>query len=298
MVETWGFNTTRLLWFFAAGSLFFPGVGLLILALILPKPGRSGRNTLSNLLLLAAMSLIILSATPLPSWFYLAWIVLVLCDIFVARIKSPSLTMIKMVIPVTAIGFCAVAVVIETPFHFSPNIPKDKYKHLYVIGDSVSAGIGVENEQTWPEILRNEYEIDVIDLSAAGATVTSALKQAERIDQTDAVVFIEIGGNDLFARTPYNLFEKSISEILRKAADSGRVVIMLELPLRWFDIRYGRIQRRMARKFGAFLIPKHFLADIFATKGATVDLVHLSQTGHKLMAKSVWDILTKLTKQK
>jgi acyl-CoA thioesterase-1 len=66
---------------------------------------------------------------------------------------------------------------------------------------------------------------------------------------------------------------------------------MLELPLRPQDIRYGRIQRQLAEKYEVVLVPKHFFARLFATKGATVDLVHLSQAGHQLMAERVWNLL-------
>jgi lysophospholipase L1-like esterase len=131
----------------------------------------------------------------------------------------------------------------------------------------------------------------VIDLSFGGATVNSASSQIQQISRSNAIVFIEIGGNDLFERTPYNLFEEGLSQILKKATKSGRLAVMLELPLRPQDIQYGRIQRRLAKKYGVVLVPKHFFARIFATKGATVDLVHLSPVGHRLMAERVWNLL-------
>jgi len=170
---------------------------------------------------------------------------------------------------------------------------------VYIIGDSISAGIGGKDERPWPWIFRDEYGVEVNDLSVAGATVTSALSQAQQIDgstsltagRPEAMVFIEIGGNDLFENTPYNLFEEGLSQILQEVTESGRLVVMLELPLRPRDIRYGRVQRRLAEKYGVVLVPKHFFAGIFATKGATIDLVHLSPAGHQLMAEKVWDLL-------
>jgi lysophospholipase L1-like esterase len=68
---------------------------------------------------------------------------------------------------------------------------------------------------------------------------------------------------------------------------------MFELPLAPWHIGYGRIQRKLAAEFGVTLVPKSFLADIFRTKGATVDLAHLSPEGHKIMADKVWFLLGK-----
>ena len=71
-----------------------------------------------------------------------------------------------------------------------------------MIGDSISAGIGNRDEQTWPKILRQKYKIEVIDVSVAGATVNSALKhQANQVKSDNSIVLLEIGGNDLFAPT-------------------------------------------------------------------------------------------------
>ena len=305
MIEFWGHDISRFVWFCAAGESFFPGAGLLVVSLILGKPGKPdfacatpGRHVrifISYILLAIAAIMIVLSATPLPAWFYAVWIISVLCHIFLPWHKKPA----KKVVSVAVIGLCAIAVLLELPFHFQPSLDRGDFDCVYVIGDSISAGIGAKDERPWPKVFRDEYGVEVIDLSAAGATVASALSQARQIDSStsltagrpDAIVFIEIGGNDLFENTPYNLFEQGLSQILKMTTESKRLVVMLELPLRPRDIRYGRIQRRLAGKYGVVLVPKHFFAGIFATKGATIDLVHLSPAGHRLMAERVWNLL-------
>jgi acyl-CoA thioesterase-1 len=287
MIEFWGQDISRFIWFCAAGKSFFPGAGLLAIALIFASPDKHVKVFISYILLVIAAIMIVLSATPLPVWFYALWSGGILCNIFLPWHKKTA----KRVVSVAAIVLCVIAVLIELPFHFQPSLDRGDFDCVYTIGDSISAGIAAMDERPWPGIFRDEYGVEVIDLSAAGATVTSALSQARRIDRPDAIVFIEIGGNDLFENTPYNLFEQGLSQLLEKAAESERMVVMLELPLRPRDIRYGRIQRRLAGKYGAVLVPKHFFARLFSTKGATVDLVHLSQAGHQLMAERVWNLL-------
>ncbi len=63
---------------------------------------------------------------------------------------------------------------------------------------------------------------------------------------------------------------------------------MIELPLPPFFNEFGRIQRNLARIYGVTLIPRRRLMEVLATKGATLDTIHLSEKGHQLMAEMVW----------
>jgi acyl-CoA thioesterase-1 len=69
------------------------------------------------------------------------------------------------------------------------------------------------------------------------------------------------------------------------------VVVMFELPLPPFANEYGRAQRRLAAKHRVKLIPPRMLVDVLTAEGATIDSLHLSPTGHALMAGMVWTAL-------
>ena len=87
------------------------------------------------------------------------------------------------------------------------------------------------------------------------------------------------------------MFMKDLEQILKTVSGPNRTVIMLELPLLPWQIQYGRIQRKVARQHNTILIPKCFLTTIFGNEQTTVDLAHLSPTGHKLLAEKVWDLI-------
>jgi acyl-CoA thioesterase-1 len=291
MIDLWGYDIGKFVWFCAAGRTFFPGISLLIVSAILPSYRQKlwGKIIRDTFIVLGVL-LVFLSATPLNIWIYITWLITFFAFFLITILRPRSVIILKLPRIVFLCSFIA-AFILEIPFHHKTKISQNNFKTFYVIGDSVSAGIGGKNERTWPKVLKDEHGIDVIDLSIGGATVTSALKQASQLELSDAVVFIEIGGNDLFNHTPYNLFEKNLAEILKKAIDSGRKAVMLELPLRPFDIEYGMIQRKLAKRYNVILVPKEFMASVFMEKSATVDLVHLSAKGHQLMADKVWALL-------
>jgi len=83
-----------------------------------------------------------------------------------------------------------------------------------------------------------------------------------------------------------------IDATLSKLAAPGRTVVMFELPLLPHKIAYGQIQRRLATKYGVFLIPKRYFADAISGADATSDGLHLSNLGARRMASLVENALS------
>jgi lysophospholipase L1-like esterase len=175
---------------------------------------------------------------------------------------------------------------------FLARVDRPRGEKLYVIGDSVSAGIQGPNEATWPRLLAERCAIDVNNLAESGATVATAIRQARQIGDGPGLVLLEIGGNDLFAPTPTARFREDLDRLLRQVTGPNRTVVMLELPLLPWQMEYGRIQRQVARSHGVILVPKRFFVRVLRHKGATLDLAHLSSEGHRKMANEVAALLS------
>lgn len=282
----------RLIWFCASGYSFFLGSIILFLAIFMSlKFNRIWHKLLIYLATLNAVALVFLSATPLNSWFYALWIVSVVIWFFSVVFKKQRENKALKTISFLAICLTVIALSMELPFFFNPVVPVDKFEKLYIIGDSVSDGIGNTKELTWPVLLRKKYSINIVDLAMSGATVKSAMKQVKKVTSEHSLVLLEIGGNDMFAPTPYDLFEKDLANMLNILKNSDNTVVMLELPLLPWRLEYGRIQRKLAKKYEVVLIPKINFVSVLSVPGASVDLAHLSEKGHRLMAEKIAQIL-------
>lgn len=276
----------------ASGQAFFSGVILVQLALVLALRRQNRWIKLGGTIAAyGGLLLIVASATPLSGWFYafagtvtVAWLILEDTGRPQVRRVRPWLRGI-----VAATWWLGVA--LEAPYHGMPTLPNLGDPTVYVVGDSVAAGTGIE-AMTWPKLLAQERGLRIRDLSLPGATVTTALRdQATRCVERDALVLAEIGGNDVLAGTPPASFERSLDALLARLRSEGRTVVLLELPLPPFYNRYGSIQRRLARRHGVWLVPKRILLGVLMTPGATVDTVHLSRQGHEQMARVLGDVL-------
>lgn len=284
-----------LVYHFVSGNAFFSGNALLLAGILIrtlldhPSWRITGRA-----MVLSGAGFITLSATPLPLTVYLVWSLLTIA--WLAAIEGSWFRdRWKRIL----IGVCAAlaplaTTAIELPYHVAPSVPENSYDTLYVIGDSIAAGMRQDDEHTWPSLLRKKMPaVRVIDLAHPGATVQSALRrQASRIKKDRAVILLEIGGNDLLGNTSGSQFGEQLDALLETVSDRGRLVVMLELPLTPFANVYGRAQRRLAAKHGAVLIPKSHLADILADPGDTIDGIHLSKRGHSSMAAMLQRLLS------
>jgi acyl-CoA thioesterase-1 len=273
---------------FVNGNAFFVGIAVLVVSCIarisFTKPACHFLQRIGT----ATGAIIIgLSSTPLPIWFYFVWGVPVLLVLFDWKNKPGDPPWRKHGASILLIVVSLIAALVELPFHIKPNVPIDQAKQIIIIGDSISAGIGNEND-LWPAILQRELNIEVANLSEPGSKVADAAEKAARLDKDKAgnsAIILEIGGNDILGKTEIGKFEMYLDRIFSQASDCSDMVIVLELPLPPFCNRYGEIQRKLARKYRARLIPKRHFAGIIGRRDATVDGLHLSPTGHRMFAE-------------
>ncbi|MGC1274661.1 MAG: GDSL-type esterase/lipase family protein [Planctomycetaceae bacterium] len=284
----------RVDWFLyhvASGHAFFSGMGLIAVAVVLaatrtPVPRRG-----VSVLVLVGVLLAAISATPLPWFVYAITGVAVAAGLY-AETRRDRLSHDRLVLARSAaVVSIVVAVSLEVPYHLPVRLEPQSGASLAVIGDSVTAGIGENEAVTWPRLIARRQEIGVRDLSAMGATVSSARNQADGLHHDDTIVVLEIGGNDLLGETSVSSFSTGLESLLRRVCRPGRTVVMFELPLPPTFNAYGRVQRRLAARYEVVLIPKRVLMGVLTGRDATLDTIHLSPHGHERLAEAVWDVV-------
>jgi len=270
---------------FASGAALFSGTAMILLAVtaswLSATPAvRIGTRVAATVGLLFA----ILSATPFPFWAYVALPAVVLSSL-VAEARASQARMV-VCLRIAALLAPTSLAALELPHQLTPSIAAGSYENLYVIGDSISAGVG-EGERTWPQVLRERLAVNVVDLSFAGATVRTAQHAVGKVMPGRALVLLEIGGNDLLGRRPAAEFKANLRALLEGLRSPDRALVMFELPLPPFYNAYGRAQRALAREYGVTVIPKRLLSEVLAGRGSTLDGIHLSEKGHREMADLV-----------
>jgi acyl-CoA thioesterase-1 len=280
-----------LLYLFGSGAAFFVGAGLVLAGVVLVSVvSRRWLSRAGLFLGLLGLILIAFSATPLPYWFYVAAGLVSLIWLATDRPKKAVSRAWRIRLRVAVAAFWLAGVLVEIPYHLSPVFAPSGNPELYILGDSITAGIE-GGKETWPLVLARSHSVQVYDHSSVGATVGSVLRKIERVPLGDGLILVELGGNDLLGSTSVGEFERDLDQLLGRLCTPGRVVLLFELPLPPFCNEFGRAQRRVAARHRVQLVPKRLLISVLTTEGATVDSLHLSPRGHELMAAMVWNVI-------
>ena len=278
-----------ILWF-AAGTSFFVGIAMALAADLLLLHSRMGSiRPVLTALFVTGVVFVVISATPLSTWAYLVWFVATAVPLVVGNLAacSRSVRLVSAGLVVVAAAAFGLA---EFPYHRLPHIGVSRGTTVYVLGDSISAGMGTK-QKCWPTVLTGLTSLSVVNLAQPGATCRSALKQVDGITETKALIIVEIGGNDMLGNADSKTFRDQLDLLLSSIQSHQHRVLMLELPLLPFQNAFGEAQRAVAAKHGVSLLPKRCFAAVLGAESGTLDGLHLSQVGHDAMARVIANVI-------
>lgn len=166
------------------------------------------------------------------------------------------------------------------------------------LGDSLTAGLGLEVEQAFPAIVGRELAkkgrpIRVVNAGVSGDTTAGGLRRADWVlSQRPAVVVLALGANDGLRGLPLGETERNLREIVGKARAAGAKVLLcgMLVPTSYgpeFQEGFGRIFPRVAKDEGLPLVP--FLLEGVAGRKELnqEDGVHPTAEGQRILASNV-----------
>ncbi len=282
-----------LILFFGDGSSFLAAMTVVAIAAIATMyvRGRLARAGLTILLPIAA-AVAMLSSTPLTTAVYAAWIVLLLATVIYLNVRpaGPAARGTHLILPALLAASSAALALHEASYRLNPRLDLPPNRPVAVIGDSLSAGIGT-GERCWPAVLADRTGRTVNNLAVGGAKVADALAQVPLLPPAPAVVLVAIGGNDVLGTTTAGTFRRDLDRLLTALHEGGYTTAMFELPLPPGRSAFVAAQRDLARRHDVALIPKRHLAAVLGGPDATIDGLHLSQSGHDHLATIVSGLL-------
>jgi len=105
---------------------------------------------------------------------------------------------------------------------------------VLVFGDSLSAGFGIDVDQSWTALLqsrlqRQGYEHRVVNASISGETTEGGASRIQStIDRFDpSVVILELGGNDGLRGFPPERMRRNLRTIIETSKAAGAAVVLL-----------------------------------------------------------------------
>lgn len=187
----------------------------------------------------------------------------------------------------------------------APTAPPDTRPRVVVLGDSLTAGLGLSPEQAYPTLLQQRLNdsglrYQVVNAGVSGDTSAGGLRRLDWALEGDVrVLIVALGGNDALRGLPIEELRRNLSEIVERAQSRKVDVILagMEAPPNFgrdYTVGFHDVFPGLARKYRTALVP--FLLEGVAGIDAMNqrDGIHPTAAGARKVADNVWAALKPL----
>lgn len=176
---------------------------------------------------------------------------------------------------------------------------------IVAFGDSLTAGLGLTAEETYPAQLQKlldqaGYRYEVVNAGVSGDTTSGGLRRMDWVLEGDVkFVILELGANDILRGQPVSLLKENLSKMIETIQGKGPTVILagMEAPTNSgpeYRLEVHNAYQELAGKYKLPFIP-------FILKGVAgvdslnqEDLSHPNPEGARIVAQNVLDVLRPL----
>jgi acyl-CoA thioesterase I len=195
-----------------------------------------------------------------------------------------------------------------TPADAPTSRTDDERPKIVVLGDSLTAGLGLLETQSYPHLLqekidRDGFQFEVVNAGVSGDTSAGGLRRLDWTLQEDVrVLILELGANDGLRGLSVSEMKENLGKIIDAARARNIVVILagMEAPPNYgaeYAASFRGAYRELALKYRVLFIP--FLLDKVAGQGSLnqADGIHPNPSGAAIVADTVWNVLKPLLDQ-
>ena len=177
-------------------------------------------------------------------------------------------------------------------------------KNILILGDSLSAGLGVNYDQAWPSLLQSRINkigssYSVINAGVSGDTTSGGISRLPRLlkKYSPEILILELGGNDGLRGTSLKVIEKNLRDMINSAQSSNITVLLIGVQL---PPNHGMIYTKGFEEIFSDLAKEYSLDLIQGSLKTMVneglmqsDGIHPNVLGHQQIEDIVWERLNK-----
>ena len=180
---------------------------------------------------------------------------------------------------------------------------------ILVMGDSLSAGYGIDLKQGWVNLLQEEALLKnhwkIINASVSGETSTGGRARLPALLQEHQphIVILELGGNDGLRGQPLKILRDNLQTMIDVSKNANAKVILagMQIPPNYgprYTRQFQELYVELAEKNQLSLIP-FLLAGIGNNKSLMQnDGIHPTAEAQPLIVKNVMPVLEKVLQEK
>ncbi len=175
---------------------------------------------------------------------------------------------------------------------------------IVAFGDSLTAGLGVPLEQSYPSLLEARlraegYPYKVVNAGVSGDTTAGGLRRVDwALRLKPEIVIVELGANDALRGQGLDAVRANLDELIGRFQAAGARVLLvgMRLPPNYgqYGAQFQRIFHEVARARGAALVP-FFLDGVGGNPRLNQpDGIHPTAEGYRVVVERLWPYLKPL----
>lgn len=166
---------------------------------------------------------------------------------------------------------------------------------VLALGDSLTAGAGVNPEQAWPDLLAKKTGWLVINGGVSGDTSADALKRLPALleEHSPVLVLVTLGGNDMLRHIPEQETVANLGQILDLIKARGAKAVLLATPKPsvagavFQNLSPPEFYRQVAERYQVPLI-EDAIPEVLSDPQLKGDPLHPNAQGHALLAEKIF----------
>jgi acyl-CoA thioesterase-1 len=176
-------------------------------------------------------------------------------------------------------------------------------KSIVVIGDSISAGYGLEDGKGWVTLLQQKFNskeksYKVFNESISGDTSAGGLARIDKAlsRHNPELVLLELGANDGLRGLSPKLMKSNLAEMIKRSQQSGAKVLLLSMRIppnygkRYVDMFY-KVYPQLAEEMNIPYVP-FILEEVALVKEMMQkDGLHPNAKAQPIIADKIWQYL-------
>ena len=174
---------------------------------------------------------------------------------------------------------------------------------LLILGDSLSAGYGMDREKSWVSLLETRlresgYSYRILNSSISGDTSQGGLARISRLldRYQPEIVIIELGANDGLRGIDPDITRENMTSMVQQSQAIGARVLLagIKLPPNYGSAyleQFESIYADLANEFDTLLVPFFMDGVAFRPDLLQADTIHPNEAGQPVLLDNVWKVL-------
>jgi acyl-CoA thioesterase-1 len=185
------------------------------------------------------------------------------------------------------------------------NVATTTLPRIVFLGDSLTAGLGLQPEQSIPSLIRvhlqhDGYKYQVVNAGVSGDTSAGGLRRLNwSLEGPVEILVIELGANDGLRGLPVAEMKRNLDEIITTAKQRRITVVLtgMEAPPNYgpaYTSEFRQVFSDLAKQHDVVFVP-FFLDGVAGNPGLNQgDGIHPNPEGAQVVERTIWKALEPL----